>query len=113
MVLRPRPRPAGANGRIYALWAVTWPGGANVGKNWGGCSGVWNGCFVALSLLEPLQISLLAPAGGDVQLEELQHARRQGESGCLRGFFVVFSVLLPLPGRLGHVTTFHARAGRG
>jgi len=46
----------------------------------------FEGLFVALSMLLPLQISLLAPAGGDVQLEELQHARRQGEGGSSEFF---------------------------
>ena len=71
------------------------------------------GFLVALSMVEPLPISSSAPAGGDVQLEELQHDRRQGSLGVCEVFFVVFSLLLPLPGRLGHVTAFHARAGRG
>jgi len=50
-------------------------------------------------MLEPLQISLLAPAGGDVRPEGPQHARRQGESGPSQGCFVALSMLEPLPGR--------------
>ena len=65
-----------------SLRSMPEPAGADVGKKWGEwVFVVHENCFVAHSLLEPLQISLLAPAGGDVQLEELLHARRQGSLG--------------------------------